>query len=39
MITKQLLKKSQAVNFLGIDSKTFDNFFKNAGEFFYLGHN
>ena len=27
------LTKKQAVEFLGLDEKTFDNFFKNAGEF------
>lgn len=29
----QLLTKKQAVEYLGIDEKTFDNYFKNAAEF------
>jgi hypothetical protein len=29
----EILSKKQAVEFLGIDDKTFDNYFKNAKEF------
>jgi len=32
-IMNKPLNKKQAVEFLGLDDKTFDNFFKNAGEF------
>jgi hypothetical protein len=29
----RILTKTEAVSFLGLDEKTFDNYFKNAGEF------
>lgn len=31
--TDRILTKRQAVDFLGLDEKTFDNYFQNAGEF------
>jgi len=30
---ERVLSKKEAINFLGLDPKTFDNYFKNAGEF------
>ncbi len=33
MNMKKILSKSEAVKFLGIDEKTFENYFKNANEF------
>ena len=36
---QKLLSKTAAIKFLGLDDKTFDNYFKNAGEFSCLPRN
>ena len=34
-----ILSRREAIEFLGLDEKTFDNYFKNAGEFNALERN